>query len=111
MNVPRPSGIEAGLDRPEKVFTRGSGQETPEALKVLIACCVTLARWMNISARIVRMPDLEMRIADRVAAAVEHSTAQVSDRANCGSDGAVDHQQVIVRVQRQRDRIIGAFGL
>src|SRR5262245_15196456 len=66
---------------------------------------------MDVSAGVVRVPYLHVSVSNRASTAVEDLAAQISNRADSRRDGAVDHQKVVVCIQRQRDRIIGTLGL
>src|SRR5207249_1928643 len=66
---------------------------------------------MNVGSIVVRMPDLDMRISNRAATAIENSSAQISDSTDGGRDVAVNNKKIVIRIQRQRDRIIRTLRL
>src|SRR5262245_44402325 len=66
---------------------------------------------MNVRTSVVRVPNLDVRIADGTAAAVQNRSAEIENGSNGGSDAAVDDKQIVVCVQRQRRRIVRTFRL
>jgi hypothetical protein len=57
------------------------------------------------------MPDLDDGIANRIAFEVEDAAAQVRDLADGRRDGAVDDEQVVVRVERHLVGVERPLGL
>ena len=60
---------------------------------------------------VVHLPDLDGRVSDGTASPVEYAAAQARDRSHRRSDGVIDDQQVIVRVERHLVGVERAFGL
>ncbi len=72
VNVRRPAGIRDRLDRTEVILARRTGEKPPEALEVAIAAFAIAAPRVQIRAVIVDLPDLDQRIAQRLAAGIEN---------------------------------------
>ena len=63
---------------------------------------------MDVGAVVVGLPDLHHRAAHRVSAGIEHAARDPHDLAHGRRDGVVDHEQVVVLVERQAVRIVGS---
>ena len=66
---------------------------------------------MDVGARVVRVPDFHVGVADRVAARIQNAAADIRDLTHGRSQVAVDHHQIVIRVQRERGRVVGTLGL
>jgi hypothetical protein len=66
---------------------------------------------VKISAMVVRLPDFDDRATDRSAGGIENTAAEPGDRAHCRGDGVVEDQQVVIPIERQVVRVVGAFCL
>jgi hypothetical protein len=111
MDVRRAAGIRHRLDRAEVVFAAGAGEESAVALEVAIATAGVAAAGVQVDAVSVGLPDLDDRVADRLAARVEDAAGQVRDLADRGGDMLVHNDQVVVGIERQMIGIEGPFGL
>lgn len=105
MDVPCASRIQPRLYRPEKVLARRSRDEAPIALKIAVPIGNRALR-VDISAVVVRLPDLDQSIANRLTALIENTATQPCDLADCRSNVVADDDQVVVPVERQPVRII-----
>ena len=74
------------------------GQESTEALKVFVDL-LTFPFAVDVRPHIVRLPDLNNRIANWRARKIQNFSRQVRYLANRRRDRIVDHQQVVVRIQ------------
>src|SRR3954467_14980435 len=66
---------------------------------------------MQIRAIVVALPNLDPRIFHRVATGVEYLAAKVRNLSDSRRQTIVDHDQVIVGIERQLVRIKRPFGL
>jgi len=100
MEMAGASAIEAGLDRAEFVGAIGRGEELAEAGEVGIR--LRVARGIGgeeIVAVVVRLPELDERVADRLALAVEHAAADESDDALGWGEMIVDDDEIVVFIE------------
>src|SRR5262245_38408572 len=66
---------------------------------------------MEVGAVLVNLPNLNQRASYRLSARVQYPSAEVGDLAHGGSQGIVDHNQVIIGVERELVWIEGPLGL
>ena len=100
MNVRRPTRVRDWLDGAKVVFTRRAGQETSEALEILIAGCMSVFA-VQIHALVVHLPDFHERVANRLTARVQNPSAEVGDVTKSRRDAIIDDDEVVIGVERQ----------
>ena len=66
---------------------------------------------MNVGPGIVRVPDLHISVAHRFPTRTQNAAADIRDLTYCRREVAIDHQQIVVRVQRQSGWVVRAFRL
>ena len=86
VNVRAAAGICDRFNRAKIVFTTTAGHEPSKPLEVGVAFLTTAALGVEIDCVAVDLPDLDERVANRVAFRVENSTAEVGDFSDCRSD-------------------------
>src|SRR5271157_559225 len=101
----RPPRVRDRLDGPEVVFAGRAGQEAAEPLEVGVVLVPVLQVGPEVRPVAVALPDLDDRVADRVALGIEDLAAEVRDFAHSGSDGIVDDEQVVVGVEGELGRV------
>lgn len=111
VNVRSATGIWNRLDGAEQVFARRAGQEATEPLKVRVSLVAIDAARVEISAVVIDLPDFHDCASDGLAAAVEYAPAQIGDGSDGGGDRIVDHEQIVIRIERHAVGIKRPFGL
>src|SRR5690606_13052938 len=95
-----------GLDRAEVVAALRVRQKPAVALEVRIELLALVAALrVQIVAALVRLPDFDERVADRLAGRRQEPPRQVRDLADGRRDLVVDEEQVVIRVERHVVRI------
>jgi hypothetical protein len=110
MDVRGAPGIRHRLDRAEAPGAVIGDHGAAEALEVRICGAARVAR-MVVDAERVALPDLEACPAHRAPVRIEHAPAQVQDRARRRLRAAGDLDQIVVRIERQFERIERPRGL
>ena len=94
--------IRHGLDRSEQALTRRPGEETPKTLEMMILFgAVRRVAGVQVNAIGVAPPDFDEGIANRISPGIKNPPAHPRDLAHGGRKSIVDHEQVVVRVERQ----------
>ena len=101
MDMTRAAGVGDRLDRAEIVFAGRAGEESPEALKVLVVILLVRVASVDVGAVVVDLPDLDQGVPDRVALGVENTAEKMGHFAHGRSDRVVDDQEVVVGVERE----------
>ena len=110
VDVRRAAGIGDRLDGAEAIAAVRRGGGRAEALEVRIGGAARVARVM-IDAERVALPDLDPGARHRAAIGVEQPPGEVQDGAAGALGAARDLDQVVVGVERQRQRIERSRGL
>src|SRR5436309_40261 len=110
MDVGRAAGIGYRFDGSEIVFTSRAGEKPPKSLKIFITDSVGIMA-VQINALAIHLPDFHQRITNWIPFGIEDASAQMSYFADGGSNGVVDNDQVVVRIERQTVGIERTFGL
>src|SRR5712692_7431399 len=102
--------VETGFDGAEPELPGRSRQKLPKPGEVNVARWIAGGRrGVKIIALTVRVPELDQRPANRIAAAVEHAPAEISDNARGDGQVIIQLHEVIVLVERDivGQRVIG----
>jgi hypothetical protein len=110
MNVAGTPRIKHRFDRAEIIFTAGPGHEPTKTLEIGFAFGVFVAA-VQINTIVVSLPDFDQHTAKWVPASIQNSAGKMGDLADGGSDGIIDDDEVVIRVQGKVVRIKRAFGL
>jgi len=111
MNVRSPSRIRDRLDRAEQIFSGRTGGEPSETLEVLVPLLSIIASRVQIGPIVVGLPDFDDRVPNRFAMGSENLPTQVSHLTHPRRQAVVQHQQIIVGVERQLVGIERPLGL
>src|SRR6476646_3987276 len=98
--MPGPARIEPRFHGPENILTGGAGNETAISLEEGVAITAGAGSG-DVGAVVVRLPDLDEGAADGRAVLIEHAAAHPGDGSDCGRDGVVDDDQIVVEIERQ----------
>jgi hypothetical protein len=102
MKMTRASRIQAGLDRAEAERTAGAREELSEAGEVRVCGGIAArARRICVRAIVVRLPELNEGVPDRIAVAVEHAAGDVRNGSACRGEVVVEVEQVVVFAERK----------
>src|ERR1051325_6484702 len=101
MNVRRAARIGQRLDGAEQIFATRTRNEPAEALKVLILLLRVAGLAVQIRPVVVALPDFHDGIANWITFGIENSSAHVGHLADSRRERIVNHEQVVVRVERQ----------
>jgi len=101
MNVPGTAAVRGGLDGPEVVFAGTAGEESTEALEVLVAVSSLGGLGMDVDAAAVDLPDFHKGVANRSTALFEDAAAQMGDFPHGRRCRLIDDQEIIIGIQRK----------
>jgi hypothetical protein len=110
MNVACAARIKDGLDRAEVVFAAGPSHESAKALEIGFAFGVFVAA-VQVNAVTIGLPNFNQHVSKWVSTSIQNAPGEMRDLADRGSDGIVDDNEVVVRIQRKVVRIKWALGL
>ena len=110
VNVRCPTHIFCRLDAAEVVLTSRSGQESSEALEVLVHLFLSTLG-VNVGSGLIGLPYFNDRVSNGIARQIQDASGQVCDFSDGWRDRVVEQEQVIVRIQGQSVGIEGTFGL
>ena len=100
-----PARIGYGPDGAKSVTAVGAGGETAVALKILVQRHVAPVPGVVVVAIGITLPDLDLRTGYRAPSTVKHLAGEVRNHAFGEAGTFPDANQIVVRIQRQFERI------
>ena len=99
MYMRSPTRVRNRLEGPEVILPLGTGQKTSVPLEVLVELFAVASTWMYVNAISIHLPDFNHGVTQGVPLPIQDATREVDNLANCGSNGVIEDQKVVIRIQ------------